>query len=75
MGEVYLLQNDHGFLDMTVQKMDMHRRPHHRSSQASLNWAAPQASLGREFHAVRPWFFPRGQGCTTPSFLCRLPML
>ena len=75
MGKVSLLQNDHGVLDMPVHKMDPHRRPHRRSSRASLNQEAPWASLGWEGHAVRPQFFPRGRGCPTPSLLCCSPRL
>ena len=60
MGEVSLLQNDHGILDMPVHKMDMLCRSLRRSSRASLKRAAPQASLGREGHAVRLWFFSSG---------------
>ena len=74
-GGGYLLQNDHGVLYMPVQKMDPHRRPRRRSSRASLNRAAPHTSLGRECHAVRTRFFPRGRGFPTPYLLCQLPML
>ena len=74
-GEVSLLQNDHGIMDMPVHKMDMLCRPLRRSSRASLNQAAPQASLGREGHAVHPWFFPIGQECPTPYLLCLSSMV
>ena len=75
VGGVSLLQNDHCVLDMPVQKMDPHCRPRRRSSQASLNRAATQASIGREGHSVSLGFFPHGRGCPTPAILCRSPML
>ena len=75
MGEVSLLQNDQGVQDMLVQKMYPHRRPRRRSYRAFLHRAAPQASLGRESHLVRPRLFPRGRGFTAPYLLCCSTML
>ena len=75
VGEVSFLQNDHGVLDMLVQKMDMHRRPCCRSSRESLNQAAPRASLGQEGCVICPWFFPHGKGFQTPYLLFRSRML
>ena len=71
MGEVSILQNDHGVQDMPVQKMDPHLRPCRRSSWESLYWAGPQASPDREGHAIRPRLFPCGRGFPDPSILCR----
>ena len=75
MGEVSLLQNDHGVPDMPVQKMYPHCRPRCCLSWSSLNWAAQQDSLGREDHAVCTLLFHCGRGCATPYLLCHLNML
>ena len=55
--------------------MDPHCHPCPRSSWASLHWAVPQASLGREGHAIRPCLFPHGRGFPAPSHLCHSPMM
>ena len=75
VGEVSLLKNDHGVPEIPGQKIDLHRRPRRQSSKASLNQAAPRASLGREGYDIRLRFFPRGIGCPTPYLICHLPML
>ena len=75
VGEVSLLQNYHSISDMPMQKMYPHRHPCRRSSRTALNWSAPRASCGQEFHPLRPWLLTKGRVYPTPSLLCCLPML
>ena len=75
MGEVSLLQNEHGVQDMPVEEVYLHHRPHHRSAQAYLHWAVLMASIGREVHLICLWPVPCGWGYSTPSRVCHLSML
>ena len=75
VGEVSLLKNDHSVQDIPVQKMYPLCCPRRRLSWASLQRAAPRASLGREGHAIRPRLFRYGRGFPILFLLCRLPVL
>ena len=75
VGEVSLLQNDHGVEDMPVQEVHLHCRPRRHLSQVSLHQAAMQAYLLQERHSESPRPSPCGWGDPSPSCLCHLPML
>ena len=75
VGEVSSIHNDHSIPDMLVAKLYPHRRPHHRSSRTSLNWAVLRSPRGREGHPVRLQFFTRYHGCPTPSPIRCPPIL
>ena len=75
VGEVSLLQNYDGILEMPVEEMDPHRRLHRQPSRTLLNGAVPWSSGGWEGHTVGTWIPTGGCGLPTPSPTCFLPMM
>ena len=51
-GEVDFLQDDHGFTEMSVQKMHSHFRPRRRPPHTLLNWAFPWSQCAWKEHPI-----------------------
>ena len=62
MGEVYLLQDDHGVPYMTVKEMHSESWPHHCPPYTPLDGAVPHSHHARERHPMSPWIVWWGEG-------------
>ena len=75
MGEVSLLQNNDGIMDILVEEMHPHCHPRRCLSQTPLNGSVPRSLGGQEGHPVGTWLLTGGRGFPMPSPTCFLPML
>ena len=75
VGEVYLLQYNHGVLYMTVIKVETHCCPRSRLSPTPLDGLVPRVPGGRESHIIGAWIPAGGRGTPMPSISHFLPVL
>ena len=69
VGEVSLLQYNHGVLEMLVIKVD------YPLSQTTLNRSFPWPPDGQEIHLISAWLSSRGHSPPITSSSCCLPVL